>query len=185
MPPEIRRSAEVDCRKLVIAVAVAAGMASPAAAAPPSTAATASSTGKALILLPLKITKIDDLDFGAMIAPPSPGTVTLSATDSSRSFTGGAVGVSSDLGHRAYFGGAGTGNQQVIVTLVPPAQLTSTNGDTIDVIALTLDKGGNPIRTIDPTTRTFYVGVGGVLSLAANQADGDYTGTFQLLANYQ
>ena len=46
-----------------------------------------------------------DLDFGTMIAPPSPGTVTLSATDSSRSFTGGAVGVGSDLGHRAYFGG--------------------------------------------------------------------------------
>jgi len=175
----------VDYRKLLIAAALAAGVATPAAAAPATTPPSASSTGKALILLPLKITKIDDLDFGAMIAPPSPGTVTLSATDSSRSFTGGAVGVSSDLGHRAYFGGAGTGNQQVIVTLVPPTQLTSTNGDKIDVIALTLDNGGNPIRTVDATTRTFYVGVGGVLSLAANQADGTYTATFQLLANYQ
>ena len=175
----------MDYRKLLIAAALAAGVATPAAAAPATTPPSASSTGKALILLPLKITKIDDLDFGAMIAPPSPGTVTLSATDSSRSFTGGAVGVSSDLGHRAYFGGAGTGNQQVIVTLVPPTQLTSTNGDKIDVIALTLDNGGNPIRTVDATTRTFYVGVGGVLSLAANQADGTYTATFQLLANYQ
>ena len=167
-------------RKFLIAGALAAAVATPASAAPVA----ANSSGKALILLPLKITKIDDLDFGTMIAPPSPGTVTLNAATSNRTYTGGVVGVASDPGHRAYFGGAGTGNQQVILTLIPPAQLTSTNGDTIDVLALTLDNSGNPVRTIDATTRTFFVGVGGILSLAANQPDGDYSATFQLLANY-
>jgi uncharacterized protein DUF4402 len=174
----------VDYRKFLIAGALACA----AASAPTAVAAApvaANSSGKALILLPLKITKIDDLDFGSMIAPPAPGTVALNAASSARTYTGGVVGVASDPGHRAYFGGAGTGNQQVIVTLVPPAQLTNTNGDTIDVIALTLDKNGNPIRTIDATSRTFFVGVGGILSLAANQPDGDYSATFQLLANYQ
>ena len=73
----------------------------------------------------------------------------------------------------------------MIVTLIPPTQLTSGAGDTIDVLALTLDNGGNPIRTIDPVTRTFFVGVGGILMLNANQADGDYSALFQVTANYQ
>ena len=170
----------MEYRNLLIAAALAAAVATPAAAAPVA----ANSSGKALILRPLKITKIDDLDFGTMIAPPTAGTVALDAASSARSYTGGVVGIASDPGHRAYFGGAGTGSQQVIVTLVPPAQLTDTNGDTIGVLALTLDNSGNPVRTIDPTTRTFFVGVGGILNIAANQPDGDYSATFQLLANY-
>ena len=171
----------MDYRKLLIGAGLAAAVWTPAAAVP----ATANSSGKALILIPLTITKIDDLDFGTMIAPPSSGTVTLDAATSARSFTGGVVGVASAPGHHAYFGGAGTPNQQVIVTIVPPSQLKDSNGDTIQVLALTLDKGGNPIRSIDPTTRTFFVGVGGLLNLSANQPEGDYSAAFQLLANYQ
>ena len=119
------------------------------------------------------------------MSPTSPGTVTLNAGTGARTFTGGVVGVASEPGNRAVFAGAGSANQQVILSLVPPTQLTNGSGDTLDVLALTLDNGGNPIRTIDATTRTFTVGVGGVLGLAANQPDGTYSGTFQLLANYQ
>ena len=172
----------MDYRKLLIA----AGLAAVAFASAPAVAApvSANSSGKALVLIPLTITKIDDLDFGTMIAPPTPGTVTLDAASSNRSYTGGVVGVASAPGHHAYFGGAGTPDQEVILTLVPPAQLKNSNGDTIQVLALTLDDSGNPIRTID-STHTFFVGVGGILSLSANQPDGDYSGTFKLLANYQ
>lgn len=168
---------------LIAAGLVAAAAATPVQASP--VAATKDATGKALILVPLTLTKIDDLDFGTMIASNTSGTVALNATTSARVFAGGVVGVASAPGHRAYFGGAGTPNQQVIVTLVPPTQLTSSAGDTIDVLALTLDNGGNPIRTIDPVTRTFFVGVGGILMLNANQADGDYSALFQVTANYQ
>jgi hypothetical protein len=165
----------------------AAGFIAAAISAAPTAAAPvpASSTGKALILIPLKITKIDDLDFGTIIAPPSAGTVTLDATTSARTYTGGAVGVASTPGHRGLFGGAGTPSEQVFVSIFPPTQLTDSNGDTIGVGALTLDDSGNPLRTIDPTTHAFYVGVGGILNLAANQPDGDYSATFQLFANYQ
>jgi hypothetical protein len=176
----------VDYRTILIAAAAAAAAvaaSSPASAA--SVPAAANSDGRALILVPLTITKIDDLDFGTMISPSAPGTVALNAATSARTYTGGVVGVPSDPGHRGYFGGAGSPSQQVILSLVPPTQLTNSNGDTIGVLALTLDNGGNPVRTVDPTTRAFFVGVGGVLSLAANQPDGDYSATFQLLANYQ
>ena len=56
----------------------------------------------------------------------------------------------------------------MIITVNPPATLANTNGDTIDVLALTLD--GGPIRSIDPVTRAFFVGVGGILMLNAEPA---------------
>jgi len=173
----------VDHRKLFIAAALAAAaLPAPAVAAPVN--ATSDASGRALILIPLKITKIDDLDFGTVITSGSSGTVALNATTGARSFAGGVSGLASAPGKRGYFGGAGTPSQQVVVAVVPPAQLQNANGDTIDVLALTLDNGGNPLRTIDPVARTFFVGVGGILNLSANQPDGDYSATFQMTANY-
>lgn len=170
-------------RKLLIAAALAAiAVPGPALAASSNTA---SAQGEALLLLPLTLTKIDDLDFGTIVSSNSSGTVALNATTGTRTFAGGVSGVPSASGHRAYFGGSGTGGQQVVVVVVPPTQLVDTNGDTIDVLALTLDNGGNPIRTVDPATRTFFVGVGGILDIAANQPDGVYSATFQVTANYQ
>jgi hypothetical protein len=170
-------------RNLLVAAAVAASAAAtPAAAAGPAVQAASS---QALLLLPLTLTKIDDLDFGTIVTSNSSGTVALNATTGARSFAGGVAGVATAAGHRAYFGGAGTPSQQVVVVIVPPTQLTSINGDTIDVLALTLDNAGNPIRTIDPVTKTFFVGVGGILTIGANQPDGLYSASFQVTANYQ
>lgn len=171
-------------RNLCIAAAMASAIV-PAAASATPVPASKDSDGKALILVPLKITKIDDLDFGTMIASGTSGTVALNPTTSARTFAGGVTGVASAVGHRAYFGGAGTGGQQVIVVIVPPAQLKNSNGDTIDVLALTLDESGNPIRTIDPVTKAFFVGVGGILNIAADQPEGDYSATFKMTANYE
>ena len=95
---------------------------------------------------------------------------------------GGVTGVASDSGRRAYFATAGSPNQQVIVTLTTPLALTSVAGDTIPVLALTLD--GPPVRTVDPTTRNFFFGVGGVILIGANQPEGIYTATFDVTATY-
>ena len=169
-------------RKLLTAAALAViALPVPALAAPPNTA---SAQGKALLLIPLTLTKIDDLDFGTILSSNSSGTVALNATSGARAFAGGVSGVPSASGHRAYFGGSGTGGQQVVVIVIPPTQLVDGNGDTIDVLALTIDNGGNPLRTIDPAARTFFVGVGGILNIAANQPDGVYSATFQVTANY-
>jgi hypothetical protein len=165
----------------MIAAAMASAAAAPAAAAP--VAATNDASGRATLLVPLTLTKIDDLDFGTMISSGSSGTVALNATTSNRTFAGGITGVTSAAGHRGYFGGAGSPGQQVIVFISPPATLANSNGDTIDVLALTLD--GSPIRSIDPVTRSFFVGVGGILMLNANQPDGDYSATFTVTAQYQ
>ncbi len=151
----------------------------PAAAATPATQA----DGKALILVPLTLTKIQDLDFGSVIPSAVSGVVTLDASTSARTVAGGVTLVPSDAGFHGYFAGAGSPNQQVIMTMNPPSQLTDPAGDNITVLALTFD--GSAIRTIDPTTRAFLVGVGGSIQIAANQPNGVYTATFDVTANYQ
>ena len=156
----------------------AASLAALALTALPAAAATPAqqSDGKALILIPLSLTKIQDLDFGSIVPSAAPGTVTLNASTSARTFTGGVTLVPSDAGFHGYFAGAGSPNQQVLIALVSGA------GDKIPVVGLTLD--GPPMRTID-NTRAFFVGVGGTLSIAANQPVGTYSANFWVTAVYQ
>ena len=165
---------------LLLAFAALTATAAPAAAAP--VAAPQPATGRALILIPLTLTKIDDLSFGTVVPSALSGAVSINASTGARTIIGGVTGVPSDVGQRAYFGTAGSPNQQVIVTLTQPPALTSVAGDTIPVLALTLD--GANIRTIDPATRTFFFGIGGVILVGANQAEGVYTATFDVTATY-
>lgn len=168
--------------KWMLAAAMTAA-AMPASAAPVSPNSNAN--GEALILIPLTLTKIADLSFGTVVTSASSGMVAIDAATGARTVAGGVTGVASDAGNRAYFAGAGSPNQQVIMTMVPPANLTSAAGDTIPVMTLTLDNGNNPIRTVHPVNRTFFVGVGGILMIGANQPEGLYEATFTVTANYQ
>ena len=138
--------------------------------------------GRALLLIPLTLTKIDDLSFGSVIPSPVSGTVVIDASTGTRTIAGGVTAVPSDVGQRAYFGGAGSPNQQVIVTVTAPAVLTSIAGDTLTVLALTLD--GPPLRTIHPVDRTFFFGVGGIILVGADQPEGVYTSDYDVTANY-
>jgi hypothetical protein len=163
----------------VASLAAIAFTAAPAAAATPAVQA----DGKALILVPLTLTKIQDLDFGAIVPSAVSGAVVINATTGNRTMIGGVTGVPSDAGFRARFAGAGSPSQQVIITMNPPAQLDDGSGNTIDVLGLTMD--GPAIRTIDPVTRAFFLGVGGTIMINPNQVAGIYTGQFDVTANYQ
>jgi hypothetical protein len=164
---------------LMAAIAAVAAVPASAQAVSPDRDA----NGKALILVPLSLTKIDDLDFGTIVSSAVSGVVVIDAASGGRTVAGGVTGVPSDAGHRARFAGAGTPSQQVVVVVTPPTQLTSVGGDNIQVLALTLE--GSPFKTVDPTTRTFSFGVGGVLLIAADQPEGVYQATFNVNANYQ
>lgn len=176
-------------RKAIIitaAAAAAAALAAPASAQsvpPVQVHPDKDANGKALVLVPLTLTKIDDLDFGTLIPSSLSGFVSIDAASGTRAVGGGVTGAASAAGHRAYFGGAGTPNQQVIITYTQPAQLTDPAGDTIDVLALTLQ--GSAIKQVDPTTRAFFFGMGGILQIAADQPEGLYSATFEVSANYQ
>ena len=173
----------MDIRKLLFAAAAGATLiaASPANAATPAQQA----TNRALILVPLTLVKIDDLSFGSVSPSTSSlGIVTINAATGARTVFGGVTGLPSDPGNRAYFAGAGTPGQSVVISHTTPLELVSTtnSADRIPVLGLVLD--GSPIRTIDATTRAFFFGIGGTIMLNANQPEGLYQATFDVTANY-
>jgi hypothetical protein len=168
-------------RILCAAAAASTLLATPAAAAPVNPDRQA--TGEALILVPLSLVKISDLDFGSILTSPVSGTVSVSPSTGLRSTAGGVTGLASDPGFRARFAGAGTPNQQVIIVVTPPASLANANGDLITVLALPLE--GSPVKTIDPVTRAFTFGVGGIIMVGANQPEGLYSADFNVTAIYQ
>jgi len=167
--------------KWILAAALAA-TAVPASAAPVSAPTDAS--GRLLVLVPLELTRIDDLDFGTVIPSAVSGTVMINANTGARTFTGGATGIASEAGKRAYFGGAGSPGRQVIVVVDSPTELTSLSNPADKVPVLTLTLGGSPVRTIDPVTKTYFFGVGGIIAINPNQPEGDYQATFDVTAIY-
>jgi hypothetical protein len=146
------------------------------AANPPATAPAAA---KALLLLPLSITKVDDLDFGTVVPSSSSGTVSIAADGSGQSVTGGVTAIPTGTESRALFAGAGSPGQTVNIFLAPPASLSDGAGHTVP-ISLSLESA---LVTID-STHAFSVGVGGTVTVSANQAAGTYKGTFTVLAQY-
>ena len=165
------------------ALAATVAFASPAAAQSVTASATAEARG--LVLLPLTLTRVDDLDFGTVIASNVAGSVTINEDSGARSVAGGVVGVPTAPGQRGLFAGAGTANQQVDLTLTPPAGGVLVSGaNLLTVSSMVLDSGNTTTRTID-ATGAFQVGVGGTFAIAANQPNGLYAADFSLTAEYQ
>jgi hypothetical protein len=169
---------KVDHRNIHSAGALAlAAISSPAVAAP--VPATVDASGKATLLVPLTITKIADLDFGTVITSSSNGTISVPADGSAPTLTGGVTALASPAPSRAQFAGAGSPNEQVSLFLAPPATITDGAGHSMP-ISMNLEATS---VTID-STRAFFVGVGGTVTVGANQAEGLYSGTFTVLAQY-
>lgn len=162
---------------LVIAAMAAIALPLPAQATPVQ--ATKDASDKALILIPLTLTRVDDLKFGTVISSAASGTVSVGADGSARSVTGGVTPVASDPGTRAMFAGAGSMGEQVSLFLAPPATLKDGLGNSLP-ISMNLES----TSVLIDSTRAFFVGVGGTVTVGANQPDGLYSGTFTVLAQY-
>ena len=165
-----------------------AALAASALSATPALAQQASATAEArgVVLQPLTLARVQDLDFGTVVGSAVAGTVSIDADTGARSVTGGVTGVPSFPGDRALFQGAGTSGQDVVPSLNAPTLLISTSNplDTITVNSMVLDAGNATTRTIG-VTGIFQVGVGGDFAIAANQPAGLYTANFDLTADYQ
>ena len=165
-----------------------AALAASALSATPALAQQASATAEArgVVLQPLTLARVQDLDFCTVVGSAVAGTVSIDADTGARSVTGGVTGVPSFPGDRALFQGAGTSGQDVVLSLNAPTLLISTSNplDTITVNSMVLDAGNATTRTIG-VTGIFQVGVGGDFAIAANQPAGLYTANFDLTADYQ
>ena len=173
--------------KICLAALVAtSAFASPAFSQVVSDTATAEARG--LVLQPLTLTKVDDLDFGTILASTVVGSVAIDADTGNRTVSGGVTPVASNVGQRAVFAGAGTAGQQVDLVLTPPVGnvlvSTSNPADVIVISSMLLDSGNATTRMID-VTGAFQVGVGGDFAIAAGQPNGFYSANFDLTANYQ
>ena len=157
---------------------VAAVASASAEAAPVS----APANGKAIILVPLKLTKVQDLDFGTVVTSAASGSVVVDPSTGVATPSGGVTLVGS-TSTAAQFDFAGTANQQVdfSVSSSLPILLLDGVGDTLPLTALNLSA---TTATVDPTTLTVQVGVGGTIGVNANQPDGVYSNTFDVTANY-
>ena len=157
-------------------IAAAPAMATPVGVASPP-------PGRALILVPLTLTKVQDIHFGTIVpSTTTGGWVKIDAVTGARTASAGITLITTDNGQRGQFAGAGTPNQQVIISLTPPTDLTNPAGDTLTVLTLSID--GPTTRTIS-AGHTFFVGVGGFIFLNANQPEGLYSATYDLTADYQ
>ncbi len=140
-------------------------------------------TSKALLIKPLTLTKLADLDFGTIVPSGSGDLVTINADTGARtSPTAGLVTI--DPGQRARFASSGLNNQFVVLQVSTPTDLSDGVGNSLTVTRLDLDQGGNPLRVLTPTSQIFFLGIGGQVFVRANQPEGVYSGTFTLTANY-
>lgn len=175
------------CALLVLACA--------ALIAQPATAQTivANAGAQAVIVEPLALVKIADLNFGRMAARPTAGTVTVNPNTGACTVTGPILHVGGC--HFAEFGGQGVRRMRVRIQLPTTITLTGPGGATMTVSALTLGLApdltqlpgspGNPRYEIASNSGIFVFRVGARLNVGANQAPGVYTGTFNVTVQYQ
>jgi hypothetical protein len=161
-------------------------------------------TAQAVIVEPLSLIKIRDMDFGKIVASPAAGTVTIDPMTSACSVTGGVMSVGNEC-RAAMFVGMGRHPFRARVTMSNVTQLTGPGtamtmdafvigaNSTISFTGNTNAQGngnglqngnGNQRYTIDSPTGIFELHLGATLHVNANQAPGIYTGTFDVTVQY-
>ncbi len=149
----------------------------------------AQSEAEAIVLRPLSFFKVNDLDFGSIIASGTAGTVRL-APDGTRTRTGG-VTLAGNGGEPARFAGLGTPNRQVNISL--GSNTIWITGPGVRMRVRDFEIGSTPTAILSTTPTRFSIAsalgnynfpVGGTLEVGANQAPGDYSGTFTITLNY-
>jgi hypothetical protein len=154
------------------------------AASPPLLAATPANEADAgaIVLKPLSLIKKTDMDFGTLITSATAGTATIDPVGGGVTTTGGVTPVGNATS-AAIFLGAGSRNAPYQIRLPnKPITLTRVGGtETMTVTNWTLD---GPTNRKIGANEAFQFGVGAQLSVAANQMDGTYVGTFDVTVHY-
>jgi hypothetical protein len=148
----------------------------------------------AVIVAPLTLIKVADMNFGKILPSPATGTVTIEPVTSACQIGGGVQ----EFGpcRAARFVGMGGKKMRVRFTLPNSINLTGP-GTAMLVDAFTIgtnstlvydpgpgNGGGNKRWEIQPDSGIFDFTVGATLHVNANQTPGIYTGTFSITAQY-
>jgi len=135
----------------------------------------------ATIVGPLTLTKVSDMDFGTIAVTGTAGTVVL-GTDNSRTAVGPAL-VPPAAGVAASFTVAGEASRTFAITLPANSTVSLVSGaNTMAANIFVHNAGANP--ALDIAGAAAFT-VGATLSVAANQAAGNYTSaTFPVTISY-
>lgn len=156
----------------LLGVVAAAAMASTSAQA-----ATQTASAEVDIVPAVTLAQNNALDLGIVATSGTAGTVTLPTGSDTRVCSTGVSCVGTALRGRFTVGGAASG---YVVAINVPTSTTLTSG------------GNNMVLTHTPSMTSFtstgapqIFFVGGSIPVAANQAAGTYTGTYNVSADYQ
>ncbi len=162
--------------QLLKALVASAAIAALGLGATTANAATATAAARAKILRQVTITNTSDLQFGTIVTGTAASTVLISSAGTRTCGTGL---VCSGAATAASFNVTGTTGQVVAVAVPTTVTLTSTAGDTMSALLAA------SASTVTMVSNAGSFSVGGTLNVGANQADGDYEGTFTATADYQ
>ena len=140
-------------------------------------AATASADATATILQQITVTKTADLAFGTVVVGTTGGNVTIANNGTTPISCAAALACSGTNG-AASFNVVGTVGEAVTVTVDPSVTLTS--GSNSMTASLNPSYSGTHTLVASDVLR-----VGGTLSVGASQASGVYSGSFDVVVNYQ
>jgi hypothetical protein len=174
------------------AIWLACALACVGAATPSYAQLAAQKTGQSqvVIVTPLSFVTVSQLNFGKLIASNQAGTVTL-ATDGTRTVTNGIITVGNGTSV-ARFAGFGRSGQDVDISLGSNTIFLTGPGTRMRVRDFTI--GSTPSAVLSTTRQRFRISstngaflfpVGATLEVGARQAPGVYTGTYQVILQYQ
>lgn len=142
--------------------------------------ATETANASVTLISPISITKASDLNFGTFVAGETSGTITM--TPSGTISTGGGVTeISGGDISAATFTVAGEMGQSYAITLPSSDVILRgfTEGEFVTLNTFTSNPTNTGVIGTDTT-----IAVGGTLTVPANSEAATYTGTFDVIVNY-
>lgn len=139
------------------------------------------------VVKPITIQKMDDLEFGTTAPDLNSGGIVTVNPENDDDSTCGAPLNCFDAGDRARFKVSGLLLALVNIDVSDSINIENSAGDIMLVDNFKLDTtyAGGWIGQLTGICGQIDFGVGADLHVGANQATGDYTGTFVVTANYQ
>ena len=144
--------------------------------------AVTNSSGEVMILRPMTLVKVRDLDFGGLIASAAAGTATVNPLTGAVT-TAGGVTPAAGATAAARFAGVRSlrGPVQIRIPQAPITVTRSGGTETMIVSDWTLD--GKTTRIVG-ANEAFEFNVAATLYVGANQVPGTYVGSFSVTVNY-
>lgn len=162
-------------------VAAAVVLASVPAHAATRVPATTNASGTVTVVAPISISKLYDLDFGALVVT-SAGTAVMDPNTNQLTTTGG-VTLTSSSPHPAYFETVAPIKSKVLIKAPNrPITLTRVGGtETMTISSFVIS--GSASRNVN-SGEPIAFSVGGTLNVNAGQVEGLYSGNFDVTINY-